>query len=154
MLIPKFTIGKQKLLIGKKFISNGHWMVTREACSAPLAPKALKPLLSVMHGTYQNGIADGLSGGTLPDFAQVIPKRDGYIAITDPSGVEFRGDTVQAYVFDSPDFKIGINPDYMPIVRMGHAFAKDKTSPILVLDGTTLNDNLVAVVMPLRLGNV
>lgn len=153
-MTPKFTIGKERIMIGEKYLCNGHWLASRDAALSPMAPKPLKLLLSVKTGTYHDGVAAGLSVETTPDFASVIPKRDGYLILKEsPSGVEFRGDSteIMAYVYEAGDFKIGVAHRYVPLLGLGRAFAKDSSSPIIVLDGDTLNDNLLAVVMPMRL---
>lgn len=151
---PKFTISKtERLFIDDKFICNGHWLVTRNAAHSPMAPKPLKPLLAAKHGTYYNGINAGPDKDDAPDMTRVIPKRDGYkkIAVA-PVSVNFAGDRISAYKYDLGEgAEIGIDPRYVPLLKLGHVFAKDSTSPVLVLDGETLNDDLLAVVMPVRL---
>ena len=47
-------------------------------------------------------------------------------------------------------FEISVNPHYAKLFELGTAFAKDALSPIIVLKGETLNDELLAVVMPMR----
>lgn len=164
-MTPKFSLTKNdKIYVGEKYLCNGHWLCTREIASSHVAPKALKPLLSLQIGCYDVGIAGGKTREKdgLPDFAAVIPKRDGYLPVKSaPAGVHFRrqdSDEVKAFKFTasnpedpSQDFTFGVDQQYVPILRMGHIFAKDSRSAILVLDGATLNDNLLAVVMPYRI---
>lgn len=158
-MTPKFTTGKERLHISDKYLCNGHWLVTRDAAKGPMAPKAFKALLSVKNGSYHDGIANGITVETPPNMEQIIPKRDGYeLLFEQAQGVQFRADTdeIIAYKFNpqntgTNEFTIGVNPDYVPVMRMGYAFAKDALSPILILDGRTLNDNLVGIVMPMRL---
>jgi len=115
--------------------------------------------LSVKNGTYYNGITNGVDVEKPPEMDRIIPKRDGYVLLFEQAqGVKFRADTdeILAYKFNpqktgTNEFTIGVNPDYVPVMRMGYAFAKDAVSPILILDGRTLNDNLVGIVMPMRL---
>lgn len=154
MLQPKFTVGRSdRLYITEKYLCNGHWLVTRDCAANIMGPKALKPLLSVQHGTYFDGLSGGKSKDETPDTAQAIPKRDGYELLElDPVGVEFKNsDWIGAYVFQGKGFRVGVAPQYVPLLRMGRAFAKDHTGPIIVLGGDSLNDELVAVVMPMRL---
>ncbi len=155
-MIPKFTIGKERLHITESILSNGHWLVTRYAAKSPVAPKALKPLLSAINGTYYDGLVAGVSVPTTPDMAQVIPKRDGYLPLDhNATGIGFRAETdeVIAYKFSpkSGEFTIGVAHRYVPLLRMGNAFAKDANCPIIVLDSADLNGELMAVVMPMRL---
>lgn len=155
-MIPKFTIGKERLHITENILSNGHWLVTRYAAQSPVAPKALKPLLSAINGTYYDGLVNGVSVPTTPDMAQVIPKRDGYLPLLEQSqGVEFRADTdeVLAYKFQPQcgSFTIGVATKYVPMLRLGFAHARDALSPIIVLDSRDLNGELLAIVMPMRL---
>lgn len=153
MLIPKFSIGKDRLYITPEYLCNGHWLVKKAAARSPAAPKAFKPLLIAQTGSYFNGLSGGLDRSDTIDVTQAIPSRDGYVLMSpDPVGVEFKNsDTVAAYIFQCGEFKIGVNPNYVPIMRLGHAFAKEARSPILILEGNSLNDELVGVVMPLRL---
>ncbi len=167
-MTPKFTIGKSdKVYISDKFLCTGHWLCTREIAQSHVAPKALKPLLSLQIGCYDSGISSGKTRDEkgLPDFAQVIPKRDGYLPVQfDPIGVEFCGqdsDEIRAYKYQNraevkagetdSNFVFGAQQQYVPLLRMGHVFAKDALSPIIVLGGDSLNDELLAVVMPYRL---
>lgn len=163
---PKFTLNKSdKVFIGEKYLCNGHWLCTREIVNSNIGPKALKPLLSMVQGCYDSGIGGQRSERELPDFAQVIPSRDGFLPVSwGAVGVEFRGDSdeIIAYKFEAlnptadagghkPGFVFGVAANYVPLLRLGHVFAKEACSPILVLDGPSLNDNLIAVVMPIRL---
>lgn len=150
---PKFSIGAERLMLGEKYVSNGHWMITRDALRSPMAPAALKPLLSCLTGTYYSGIKNGRDQETVPEMEQAIPARDGYLPISsEPATAKIRhDDEVSAFVFKCGDFEIGVNPKYVPIIRMGNAFAKDARSPVLILDGKTLNDGLVGLVMPMRI---
>lgn len=150
---PKFTIGAERLHISEKYISNGHWMLTRDAIKSPMAPKPLSPLLSCLNGTYYNGIKGGRDQETTPDFASIIPIRDGFKPLSDePTRVKFRyNDEIESYVFACDSFEIGVNPKYVPLLRMGCAHAKDSHSPILILSDKTLNGDLIGLVMPMRL---
>jgi hypothetical protein len=153
MLVPKFTIGKERLFVTDKYLCNGHWLVTKDAAKSPIAPKSFKPLLTCISGTYYDGLAGGLSQETTPDVTQAIPKRDGYELLeADPVAVEFSNcDNIGAYIYQGKGFRIGVAPQYVPLLRMGFCFAKEERAPILILAGNTLNDELVGIVMPMRL---
>ena len=161
-MFPKFKIDKWcRLYIGTPdgnsvFHSNGHWLVTGMALKMPkhVKPKALEILDRLKPGTYLDGYGYGLSGTDTPDMAAIIPKRDGYKPVNSRQiGVKFRGesDEILAYRFQGEGFEIGFAVEYVPLLRMGTLFAKDEKSPAIILAGDTLNDELLAVVMPLRL---
>ena len=156
---PKFSIRKdEKLMIGEKYFSNGHWMLGREACCSSFAPKALAPLLNKMHGRYDFGD----NTPTKFDesiFEAVIPKREGYREISPaPIGVTFKNETeIVAYKYrveatsGQEEFEISIAHRYVPLLKMGMPFAKNADSPILILDSDSLNGELIGVIMPVRL---
>lgn len=158
MLQPKFKPDtSDRLYINEQFLSNGHWLFTRYAFKAPTLPKAAKALEHMSHGSYMNKdkVAD-----TAPPMENIIPKRDGYQKLNpNPVGVNFRTDmdTITAFKYEcltekSCDaFIIGVSTDYVSLMRMGHCFARDKISPIIILDEPNLNGNLLAIVMPMRL---
>lgn len=150
---PKFSIGSDRLYITDKYLSNGHWLVTREIAKSHVAPTALKPLLSCLNGGYFNGLKGGRDTEATPEMDHIVPKRDGYLPLSqDPARVKFRyNDEIESYVFTCGDFEIGINPKYVPLLRMGFGHAKDPKSPILVLADKSLNGDLMAVIMPMRL---
>lgn len=153
MLIPRFSLDRgERLYITGDLISNGHWLIKRHAALVAMAPKPLASLLSLREGKYFDGISGGLSTEDTMDLAQVIPKREGYERLEGPQAVQFRnGDGIGAYIYQGRDFKIGVEPNYTPLLRMGYAFAKGPREPILVLDDETLNGELLAVVMPIRI---
>jgi hypothetical protein len=104
---------------------------------------------------YPNGIKAGAAEGSeFPDFASVIPKREGYtLADSAPYTVKFseRAATeIQAYKYRAGEIEFAVAPHYVPLLSMGGVFAKDSKSPILVLGGDSLNDELLAVIMPMR----
>ena len=151
---PKFTIKKsERLMVSDKYICNGHWLVTKEAVEhSPGAPKPLKKVLHYKNGKYENG---EFFSDDLPNFETVIPKRDKYKPINadtiDAKIYAWDGEIKSYILYFNEDEKIGLNPNYYPLITMGNAFAKDAKSPILVLDSEDLNGNLQAVVMPMRL---
>lgn len=163
-MTPVFKIGKSdRIYIDTKFLCNSHWLCTRDVAASYVGPKALKPLLSMKEGAYLEGIGAPVTNGSMPDFAQIIPHREGFIPVgLSPCGVEFRGsdsDVIMAYKFraENPEtkegFELAVAHNYVPLLRLGHVFAKDARSPVIVLGGSTLNDELLAVIMPYRIGN-
>lgn len=153
MLVPKFKLEKtDRVYITDKYLCNGKWLLTRESAKSPVAPKSLAPLLSLKTGSYHDGIAGGWTSEQTPDMAQVIPKRDGYKPLgVAPIGVGFSSEVnISSYRYQGEGFVIGVSPLYVPLLQLGHCFAKDALSPILILDGYSLNDNLVGIVMPMR----
>ncbi len=148
---------KQKMYIDEKYISNGHWLVTRNFLYSPQCPKSLSSLLSLQIGVYDSGIAHPkYDNEKMPEWAQIIPKRDGYQIITPvPVSSEFRESslipTLWALVYEFPGGEIGVDPAYGQLAQSGAAFAKDPKAPIIVLDSGDLNGELLAIVMPMRL---
>ena len=128
-----------------------------------------------MHGNYHGGIAHECDTDpkSIPDMESVIPKRDGYLPLSNggtPTGIVWRNEWyIRAYKFEftfptvvakikpedpgvgTMQKEIGIDVKYAPLLRLGHCFAKAPGSLVLILDGNTLNDNLLALVMPVRL---
>jgi hypothetical protein len=157
MLKPKFTLDKnERLYLTEKYVSNGHWLLTRTACNVARMLKITKAfdLLDSMHvGRYDTGISGGKTCDVKPDMLDsVIPVRDGYKPVSkSPVGVVFDGTTVRTYKYSSDGFETGINPKYVPLLELGHAHAKDADHPILILDSKDLNGELMAVIMPVRL---
>ena len=155
--IPFKLDRKQKTYIDEKYISNGHWLVTRNFLNSPQCPKSLSSMLSLQIGVYDSGIAHPkYDTAKMPDWAQIIPKRDGYQIITPvPSGAEFRDSsfipTLWTLVYEFPGGEIGVDPAYGQLIQSGAAFCKDPKSPIIVLDSGDLNGELLAIVMPMRL---
>lgn len=159
-LAPKFSLDKsEKLFLGDKYLCNGHWLIKREYAATKFAPTALRGLCNMRLGCYYEGPRGTCDTETkLPNFDGLIPQRDGYRLLErNPIGVEFKSDEISCYIFavterfGEPTFRIGVNPKYVPLMRIGHTFAKDALSPLLVLQGDTLNDDLIGVVMPMRL---
>ncbi len=166
-MTPKFKISNdERMFLAPIYISNGHWLVKRAALGMDSVPKALKNLLKLKEGSYRDGIKNEPSGD-FPIFEQAIPKRDNYKPlIPEPSGVVFTNDDVTSYKFKSEKFElphepndvaildqieIGIDPKYVELLRMGHGFVRDANSPLLVLNGPTLDAELVAIIMPRRI---
>lgn len=155
-LTPKFTIDKNdRLYLDKDYLSNGHWLVHRRSLGVrhSLVQKELLKVQNVALGAYQEGYGQEQCG-TIPDFAQAIPKRDGY----KPLGKEVRAyipdytwPSIYVFRLSLGEEWIGINYKYLPLLSLGHAFGRNKESPILVLDSDDLNGELLAVVMPMRL---
>lgn len=151
---PKFNLAKQdRVYITDEYFTNGEFLITRSSMNSPLAPKALKVLANFLPGTYGEGTGKPITSEKTPDCGSVIPKRDGYktMAIA-PIGVKFmlEMDTIQAYQFECPGFVICVSPAYVPILRLGVPFAKDKASPIIILSEGNLNSDLIGLVMPMR----
>lgn len=161
MLEPKFNkIDKNtRLFITKKYICTGHFALSRTAMPLPNFPKPLfNQVINLQFGNYVMGISGGVTDDDLEKadntISAVIPKRDNYKLISNhPSGVKFIHDTdrILAYVYDFGESKIGVSTDYVPLMRLGHCFAKDKTSPIIVLAEDNIESELLAVIMPMRL---
>jgi hypothetical protein len=151
---PKFTIERdEKIYLNNRYLCNGHWLVTREIAKSHVAPKAFKNVLNLAFGSYVTGYGHAQTPETTPDMSQVIPKRDGYVLAeqeTTVAHVNPMNDEVTAYLFKAGDIEFRVAPRYVPLLRLGQAFAKDALSPILVLGGKTLNDEFIGVVMPLR----
>lgn len=162
MLKPKFKIDNDtKLYITDKYMSNGHWLVIKNNLRKE-GKTLFKKYLKYAPDTY---FADTPSGNGLTNekMELVIPKRDGYSPLkAQPNGVSFQeikvlnqAPCILAYKYENTpmigekSFEIGINPIYATLFNLGHAFAKDPKSPILVLDSSDLNGNLIAVVMPM-----
>ncbi len=166
-MTPSFKLAtSERLYIDGTYCANGHWLMHRQNAQAVARVLHRKEILKVLnqcdslkHGTYADGVANGASTNTPPDMAAIIPQRTGYGRMTDkPCGVSFRNesDEIIAYKFGcnaSADdgFTVGVAHRYVPLLRLGHGFAKDKNSPIIVLDSDDLNGNLLAVIMPVRL---
>lgn len=153
---PKLKLDKsENVFISDKYASNGHWLIVLDKL-----PKELKTLASLKPGAYREGISSERRIDAIPDLEAIIPKRDGYVAlISQPLGVSFVGlsTEIRAYKYDTVAAlgeltkTVGIAVKYVPLLSLGTAFAKGPTDPILVLSGPSLNDDLVAVVMPMRL---
>lgn len=158
-VIPKFSLSKrEKLFLDKDYVCNGHWLLTRNAAKKV---RGLKIVDALQHGSYPMGYGEKIPTHDCRNLTSVIPRRDGYLKLYEATqGVQLNEDKVMAYKFkpmptqdnDFQDFEIGIDPKYVPLLRLGVGFAKGPLDPILILDGSTLNDNLVGVVMPIRLG--
>jgi len=159
MYAPQFKLTKgDRIYIGEKYVSDGKWLVTQEYIKSPAALKALHPIRTLMLGTYDSGIAGGQKewrSDGLPNFEQIIPRREGYLPLTPrPIGAEFGPERLAIYAFhyECPGFTIGVAEMYAPLIDIGAAFAKDKISPIIILDSGDLDKgNLLAIVMPYRL---
>ena len=159
MLSPKFKINQSstdRVFITPEFFCNGHWLVVRKNLNKE-GLKMFKPLADKIPGTYY---ANAFHDASTPDITQVIPKRDGYKPVNPgPTRVIFMEEgtsgtciDISSYVYSVQDtHEIGINPTYAPLLTLGYAFNKDKTSPIIVLNSNDLNGDLIAVVMPRRI---
>ena len=156
MLFPKFIFSpKDTLYVQKGLYSNGHWMITDAGLSNFAAPSILKKqnFKSLKDGNYCEGIKN-LPTSLHMDISKVIPKRDDYTLLTQPTRIKFESNfAIKAYVYIDALGKseIGVNIDYIELLCMGHAFAKNKTSPILILDSQNLNGELLGLLMPMRL---
>lgn len=154
MLTPKFTLPKtERVYLTDKYFCNGHWLLKRD--QIPPHFKAFAPLRNLKNGAYVDGYANE-SNDNLPDIEAVIPQREGYTLLSpQPSGCHFAFETtVSAYTYLTVDFEtqfeVAVDPKYVPLMQLGHCFAKNPTAPILILSGNTLNDDLVGVLMPRR----
>jgi len=161
-MIPNFKIPKDtRLYLSDLFISNGHWLLTRAVAESHISPKPIKALLALKNGTYYDGANSGPSRETTSDMTAVIPKRDGYLPLSrSPISVSFKdaSDEITAYGFGCGGETVFVDPSYVPLIRMGFGFGKPVTSgrkretnPVIVLGGDTLNDELLAVIMPMRI---
>ncbi len=151
---PKFTLGKtERCFLTKDYFSNGRYLIPRGI----LSQLGLSKILNRQLGSYHEGIDYPMTRGETPDMNSIIPQREGYKLLRDqPTGVKFKyGDEVQAYRFSEgselSEFEIGVDPKYVPLLRLGHAHAKNASCPIIVLDSKDLNGELLAVIMPMRL---
>lgn len=165
MLIPSFKISnKDTIYITKDYFCNGHWLVKRSAAENRVCGlfKAFSKLSYMQLGSYANGTLDGITSETTPDMAAIIPQREGYRKVNPaPVGVTFKNETwVEAYKFEVAHnendiglkhFTFRVDPSYVPLMQLGTCFAKDALSPILILGGDSLNDELIGAVMPRRL---
>lgn len=165
-LIPKFKANeKDRLYLTEKYIANGHYLVKRDSPNIDLKP--IDKMQSMRLGFYQFGqLSDGLSKYD-EKLDSHIPKRDGYALVKSAiprAVVDFETYAITCYVFTGfnsdeeitkgkdATFEIGVNPDYVQLLLCGRIFVKSALAPILILNGPTLNDDLVAIVMPMRVG--
>lgn len=159
-LKPTFKIGShERILIDEEFISNGHWAIRRD-CAVRVSKdlKPFKSLLSVQHGHYSQGIGEGVVG-KCPDIGAIFPKDlTPYIETFEQlDGVEFGfDDEVSAFKIKSlakyvdgqkveESFTVGIDPKYMPLLRVGKILVRDPKSPIIATDN---DGSVLCVVMP------
>lgn len=158
---PTFKISSdERIYIDKKFICNGHWMVSRGNVPLYLIPKPIAQLEYFQPGVYSQGLKAGPQDTKMPDLGALIPLRDGYRSLApEPIGVEFRGDVVSTYIFetehitDREPVRVGLDPRYLALLRMGHGFVKQsQNAPVLVLSGESLADDFRALIMPMRIG--
>ena len=165
---PTFRIrNNDDLYLTEKYICNGHWMMKREHAKL----KGFKRFLDLKHGTYHFG---SFTSDRVRELDQLIPKRDNYrpMPTAKPHSViwgEKHFGQINGYIYEVPAherevdtkdgkktenvdaFKIGVSIDYVLLMDGYHAFAVNNISPILLLDGPTLNDDLVGVIMPMRI---
>lgn len=153
---PVFSIKKdERLMIGEKYITNGHWMLTRHSINTScLAPKILKPALNMLHGRHEYETVTPMEEST---FDGIIPKRDGYQKLdVRPTGVSFKNDTeILSYKFQTEDrsetgFEVRISEGYVPLLAMGIPFAKSPDAPVMLLDADRLDSELIGLIMPMR----
>lgn len=152
-MFPKFKMEKNgKFYIDDKYISNGHWMVVKNRIN-PYSQvfKALKEGFLAKNGTHPTGIHPDPIPGT-PDMGYVIPTRDGYQRLSEEATCAriSVNDQILGYGFSFGDRTVYIAPEYVPLIRLGQAFAKTETGAVIVLDSDDLNGELIAVVMPKR----
>lgn len=174
---PTFKIDSdERIYANADYISNGHWMVSRKAAASKTAPPALRKLAGIPAGAYPAGYSPRREAraGDCPDFSGVLKlasKAKRAIWMDGPTGVNFHRpeeptgkdkgkrverDRITAYIFGyngepSGTQRIGIAPRYVPILRMGYAFAADERSAIRVCVAPDPASELVAVIMPVRL---
>jgi len=165
---PKFKMDKGDIIHrGAVYTTNGHWLVRNDRTS--LMPKALsKWIAEHTEGRYDFGelcltrecanLDQLIKGHIHHDLSAYKKLKDR------PIGVKFRNnmDEIMAYVFEAEDesFEIGVQPMYVPILRMGNCFArapeKGKNdslvwSAILITDGLSVSDTLIGLLMPVRI---
>jgi len=164
MLTTKFALKKERIYVTDDLVCNGHWLLIKSYADYKTAPKSLREVLSLKNGQYSEGIKGNLDTiSPMPNLKGIIPKRDGYLKLlAAPVGVSFANEyDIRAYKFktalnepqgtnEPQDITIGVDVDYVPLLKMGTCFAKDALSPILILAGDTLNDDLIGIVMPMR----
>ena len=164
MYKPTFRIrNTDTVYVTQDYICNGHWMLKKERASL----KAFDAFKYLPDGRYEQKKP---SGGRIPELNALIPKRDNYrLMPTDkPQSViwgEKHFGQINGYVYEVPTlhepqddettktipgFKVGVSIDYVLLMDGAFAFAVNPNAPILLLDGPTLNDELVGIIMPMR----
>lgn len=154
---PQFKIGNSESLhITEQYLCNGHWLIDRKAIPS-FNFKPLKKVENLAYGSYSMGLGAGKTNECKVNFAQIIPERSKYVPMSSsPVRVEFRGpdsDEIMAYVYSFGGQEIGISPKYVPLLRLGFCFARDNLSPVIVLNDSKIDSNLIGVVMPVRINH-
>jgi hypothetical protein len=169
----QFKLNKtDRYFISEKYLCNGRWLTTKDAVKRSNTKditRSLTQLASLSIGTHSGlpGSRHYYVSDKVSDLDRIIPKRDGYLPINiKKPQVTWDCDTnlLKVFIFEvkksdldekgnviDASFKIGVSPNYVPLLSLGYGFAKDSLSPILILDGPTLNDQLVGLVMPMRI---
>lgn len=164
MFKPTFRIrNNDTVYVTDKYLCNGHWMIKHEHAKL----KAFSKFLNLKSGRYLAGVHQS---DQVPNLDQLIPARDGYRLMSDkPKDViwnPYHTGHINGYIYEVPEeeigpdaegkdctleaLKIGVSIDYVLLLEGYHAFAKHPGHPILLLNGPTLNDDLVGVIMPMR----
>ena len=162
MLEIKFKIGRnERLYVSDEYISNCHWAIRKDALSA-YAPKSLlnafKHVSKLQVGSYVLGYALGRDelgidiGRAFRVSSSPIKKLS-----KEPCGVMFAPKGVHAYLFETvpvigeSNFKVAINPNYVPLMALGECYAPDSNGKVEIVNPDT--GKTVAVIMPIRQNN-
>lgn len=158
---PKFTApAKTECFVqGAKYATRA-WMIDVERADKAFVKKHFAKFVGCTTGTYADGLSSPITSPDTPDFAQVISAKRGHRMAHNgaPVGVQFERDTdggfgIEAYVFEAevigePVIRVGVAPEYVPLLALGIPHVISPVAPIQVRDN---DDNLVAIVMPYRL---
>lgn len=157
---PTFKINDKDspIHITDKHITNGHWLFDKEMLRGkldvpPTVRNAFKKWINLPNGRYH---FNDVSPVTL-DVAHVVPRdipSKGYSAINAKAiRAEFRPDfSISAFVFENEKGdKVGVNPDYVLLTKIGHCFMRSPNEPIIILEHPDLESNLIGLLMPVRI---
>ncbi len=150
---PTFKLGKShRYIVDDRYFTNGHYLIVKARLTKSdfVSKSVVLAIQSAAKGVHPIGLF-GDPGPYTHDLNRIIPARDGYIkAGLDPVGVDFDQYKIKGYFFSAGDIKALISSEYAGLLDLGHIFIKDDISPVLVLAGGDITDELIAIVMPLR----
>lgn len=151
-LTPKFKPTKERIYVDDTWISNGHWLLRKDAVHRFVqhGHKQYKPLMEMLcwkNGKYEEG---AFVDEKIPNMAAIVPILDNYVELKPPTTarVNERG---EVYCYDYEDtlktFAVGIQPGYSPLCRTADTIkAKDAKSPVVLLSA----GEVFGVIMPVR----
>jgi hypothetical protein len=158
-LLIKFKIKRSDCFtVTEKYLTNGHWLITRDLMLDNM--REFRPIMYLSNGRYYKGTT-----GPRTDFTdsldRLIPDPSGYVdaKITDEARVSNDKIIGIRLVFKKEiigkDFKkkevetsTWVAPEYYWILSLGDkVMVKDELSPICVLSKA---DKVKAIVMPVR----